>query len=151
MARVGEYRVKLIEGTSPKHGSPCRIPEALKEEVTEQIRELLDRGMIYGCESAFVHPIVCVPKKDGLVRLCIDYNALNTVSERDAFPMGHSQELIMRVRAPHAHSSATRLLASANGRGFSALYGIHLALWSVCTESDDLQAQKQGQQLSREI
>lgn len=99
IARVGEHRVKLIEGASPKRGRPYRIPDALKGEVTEQIRELLELGLIYRCESAFAHPIVCVPKKDGSVRLCIDYRALNAVSETDAFPMGHPQELIMRVGA----------------------------------------------------
>lgn len=99
IARVGEHSIKLVEGATPKRSHPYRIPEALKGEVTRQIDELLEQGLIYPCKSPFAHPIVCVPKKGGSVRLCIDYRALNAVTETDAFPMGCPQELIMRVGA----------------------------------------------------
>lgn len=125
--------MKLIKGASPKRGSPYRIPDALKEEVTEQIRELLERGLIYRCESAFTHMIVCVPKKDGSVHLCLDYCALNAVSDRclpDGTPTG-AHHACGRNRVHHAHRPTTRLLAGAIGQGFSALYSIDLALWSV--------------------
>lgn len=97
VAQVGGHRIKLIEGAELRRSHPYRVPEALKGEVTKQISELLDLGLIYRCESPFAYPLVCVPKKDGSVRLCVDYRKLNAVTEPDAFPMGHPQELILKV------------------------------------------------------
>lgn len=97
IAKVGEHRIKLVAGAVPRRCRPYRIPVALKEEVSKQISELLALGLIYRCESSFAHPLVCVPKKDGTVRLCVDYRSLNAVTEPDAFPMGFPQEMIMNV------------------------------------------------------
>nr|XP_050025119.1 uncharacterized protein LOC126519867 [Dermacentor andersoni] len=97
IARVNEHRIKLMEGAAPKRCRPYRIPVALKSEVSKQISELLELGLIYRCESPFAHPLVCVPKKDGTVRLCVDYRSLNAMTEPDAFPMGFPQDLIMNV------------------------------------------------------
>lgn len=53
--------------------------------------------MIYPAESEFAHPVVCVAKQDGSVRLCIDYRQLNAITEVDAFPMNNATEMIWMV------------------------------------------------------
>jgi len=46
-----------------------RVPEVFKPDVEKQIGELLDMGLI----RPSVSPIVCVAKKNGGVRLAVDY------------------------------------------------------------------------------
>lgn len=97
IAKVGVHRVALDPGYVPKRAYPYRIPETLRGEVERQTDELLETGLIYECESPFAHPVVCVAKKDGSVRLCVDYRQLNSVTTTDAFPMQFPDDLIMRV------------------------------------------------------
>lgn len=101
IARVGEHRIKLIEGAELKRNRPYRMPEALKGEVTKQVNELLELGLIYRCESPSAHQLVCVSKKDGTIRMCVDYRNLNAITEPDAFPMGCPQELVLKVGKAH--------------------------------------------------
>lgn len=97
IANVGEHRIILKEGEAPKKPHRYRIPETLKGEVSRQVQDLLAQGLVYPVESEHAHPVVCVSKKDGTVRMCVDYRALNAITKDDAFPMELPQELIMRV------------------------------------------------------
>lgn len=69
----------------------------LRAEVERQPDQLLETGLIYECESLFVHPVGCVAKRDGSVRLCVDYRRLNSVTTTNAFPMQLPHDLIIRV------------------------------------------------------
>ncbi|GFX07209.1 hypothetical protein TNCV_2424141 [Trichonephila clavipes] len=64
-----------------------RIPESLKIKVDEQIEELLRLDLIEESDAEIAYPIVCVNKKDGTLRLCVDFRALNSESVSDDFPM----------------------------------------------------------------
>ncbi|XP_040063054.1 uncharacterized protein LOC120837615 [Ixodes scapularis] len=97
VADVGEHRITLRENCLLKSPHRYRIPDVLKGEVTRQVGELLELGLVYPTESEFAHPVVCVAKKDGGMRMCIDYRSLNEVTRDDAFPMSLPQELILRV------------------------------------------------------
>ncbi|GBO08149.1 hypothetical protein AVEN_18876-1 [Araneus ventricosus] len=55
-----------------KRLTPYRIPVALQEEVERQIHELLETGLIEHSDSDWAHPVVCVAKKNGNVRFCVD-------------------------------------------------------------------------------
>ena len=54
-------------------------------------------GIIAPSSSEWAAPIVLVGKKDGSLRLCIDYRSLNSVSRADAYPMPRIDELIDRL------------------------------------------------------
>ncbi|GFU93971.1 hypothetical protein TNCV_4503741 [Trichonephila clavipes] len=74
-----------------------RIPESLKIKVAEQIEELLRLDLIEESDAEIAYPIVCVNKKDGTLRLCVDFRALNSESVSDDFPMEDAVELIHSI------------------------------------------------------
>ena len=57
----------------------------LKEQ-KEQLQELRDKGFIQSSTSPWGAPIPFVKKKDGWLRLCIDYYRLNKVIIKDQYP-----------------------------------------------------------------
>ncbi|XP_064468593.1 uncharacterized protein LOC135380865 [Ornithodoros turicata] len=95
--KVGKHVIRIKPGEAPQRVYPYKIPMAYRKEVERQISELLEWGLIYPTESKFAHPIVCVSKKDGGMRLCVDYRKLNAITEPDAFPMSQSTEILYQV------------------------------------------------------
>ncbi|XP_049267273.1 uncharacterized protein LOC125756476 [Rhipicephalus sanguineus] len=49
LAKVGQHSIKVTDGAKLKCSRPYRVPEALKNEVSRQIAELLELGLIYRC------------------------------------------------------------------------------------------------------
>lgn len=57
------------------------------EAVRKHIQELLDTGVIRESEFPFSSPIMVLKKKNGTVRLCIDYRKLNLQTIKDAYAL----------------------------------------------------------------
>ena len=64
------------------------------EQVRQEIEEMLEAGMIEPSSSEWSSPIVLVKKKDGTLRICVNYRRLNSVSMSDAYPMPRIDDLI---------------------------------------------------------
>ncbi|GFV48774.1 retrovirus-related Pol polyprotein from transposon opus [Trichonephila clavipes] len=75
IAKVGTHRIRLKPN----------IEQSLKIKVDEQIEELLRLDLIEESDAEIAYPIVCVNKKDGTLRLCVDFRALNLESVSDDF------------------------------------------------------------------
>ena len=71
-----------------------RIPPSQFEDVRQHIQELADKGVIRPSSSPYASPIVIVRKKDGSIRLCVDYRKLNAITRRDAFPLPRIDETL---------------------------------------------------------
>lgn len=69
------------------------VPKPLFKEVKEYVQELLMRGWIVKSKSPYAAPVVCVRKKDGSLRLCIDYRLLNKKTVPDRHPLPRIQDL----------------------------------------------------------
>ena len=75
-----EFVIELVLGTSPISKAPYRmVPTELKELKT-QLQELLDKKFIRPSHSPWGAPILFLKKKDGTMRMWIDYRELNKVT-----------------------------------------------------------------------
>ena len=68
------------------------IPPNQLQEVKEHLQGLLRSGVIQESHSPYAAPVVLVRKKDGTLRLCVDYRRLNSKTVRDAYPLPRIQE-----------------------------------------------------------
>ena len=68
-----EVSIETILGVSPIAQSPYRMTHMELAELKVQLQELLDKGFIQPSNSPWGAPVLFVKKKDGTLRLCIDY------------------------------------------------------------------------------
>ncbi|CAI5662959.1 unnamed protein product [Oreochromis niloticus] len=86
-----KHQIKLNNET-PFKERPRPIHPSDREAVKQHLRELLDAGIIRESQSPFASPIVLVRKKNGSIRLCIDYRKLNLRTIRDAYALPNIEE-----------------------------------------------------------
>jgi hypothetical protein len=72
-----EHIIELEAGAKPVITTPYRHPNKYKYDIEKAIKELLDMGHIRQSSSPFASSVVLVKKKDGTMRMCIDFRALN--------------------------------------------------------------------------
>ena len=85
-------------GDSPPIASvPYRVPDRLKGVVKEEIDNLVELGVASPSHSPWASPIVPVTKKDGKIRLCVDYRKLNEVTTPDPYYMTTLDEILEKV------------------------------------------------------
>ena len=89
-----EHIIELEEGTKPMMVTPYRHPKRLKDEIEKTIKELLAMGHIRPSKSPFASLVVLVKKKDGTLRMCIDYRVLNKKTIKNRYPIPRIDELI---------------------------------------------------------
>ncbi|GKD93226.1 zinc finger, CCHC-type, retrotransposon gag domain protein [Tanacetum coccineum] len=68
-----EFNIELIPGAEPISKAPYRMAPIELKELKDQLQELLERGFIRPSVSPWGAPVLFVKKKDGSMRLCIDY------------------------------------------------------------------------------
>ncbi|GJP62458.1 hypothetical protein CLOP_g19517 [Closterium sp. NIES-67] len=71
-----------------------RLTQPELNELRRQLDYLLEKGFVHPSTSPFAAPILFTPKKDGGLRMCIDYRALNRVSIKSRYPIPRVDELI---------------------------------------------------------
>ena len=81
--REVEFTIDLIPGTEPFSIPAYRMAPAELRELKAQLEELLSKGFIRPSISPWGAPVLFMKKKDGSLRLCIDYRKLNRVTIRN--------------------------------------------------------------------
>ncbi|GKE71119.1 hypothetical protein Tco_1529191 [Tanacetum coccineum] len=74
-----EFRIDLIPGAMPVAKSPYRL--------SNQFKELQEKGFIRPSSSPWGTPVLFVKKKDGSFRMCIDYRELNKLTIKNRYPL----------------------------------------------------------------
>jgi len=88
-----EVSIETILGVSPIAQSPYRMTPMELAELKVQLQEILDKGFIQLSNSPWGALVLCVKKKDGTLRLCIDYHQLNKVMVKNRYPLPRIDDL----------------------------------------------------------
>nr|GEY51666.1 putative reverse transcriptase domain-containing protein [Tanacetum cinerariifolium] len=75
--RQFEFKIELMPGAAPVARAPYRLAPSELKELSNQLKELSEKGFIRLSSSPWGAPVLFVKKKDGSFRMCIDYRELN--------------------------------------------------------------------------
>ncbi|GJP48526.1 hypothetical protein CLOM_g7806, partial [Closterium sp. NIES-68] len=93
-----DHRIELESGTQPAVWTQWRVMQPELQELRDQVDYLLAKGFVRLSTSPFAALILFTPKKDGGLRMCIDYRSLNRVAIKYRYPIPSADELIDHER-----------------------------------------------------
>ena len=89
-----EHIIELEIGTQPIKMNPHRNLKRIRDEIDEAIKEILELGLIRPISSPYASSVVMVNKKDGTLRMCIDFRALNKKTVKNRYPIPRIDDLM---------------------------------------------------------
>jgi hypothetical protein len=92
--REVEFSIEVMPGTNPISMAPYRMSASELEQLKKQLEELLEKRFIRPSVSPWGAPVLLVKKKDGCMRLCIDYRQLNKVTIKNKYPLPRIDDLM---------------------------------------------------------
>lgn len=92
-----DHEIKLMEGKYPGFMPIYKLTEKELEVLRKYIDEMMKKGFIRKSKSSAGYPVLFAPKKDGTLRLCIDYRKLNDITIKNRYPLPNIQELRDRL------------------------------------------------------
>ncbi|GJS11115.1 reverse transcriptase domain-containing protein [Tanacetum coccineum] len=96
--RQVEFRIDLVPGVTPVAKSPYRLAPSEMQELSGQLQELQDKGFIRPSHSPWGAPVLFVKKKDGSLRMCIDYRELNKLTIKNRYPLPRIDDLFDQLQ-----------------------------------------------------
>lgn len=99
-----DFTVELITGSTPISRAPYHMRILELTELKMQLQELLDKKYIRPNVSAWGAPILFIRKKDGTLRLCIDYRQLNKLTVRNKYHLPRIDDLFNQVQGAKVFS-----------------------------------------------
>ncbi|GKE80223.1 putative reverse transcriptase domain-containing protein, partial [Tanacetum coccineum] len=93
-----EFRIDLIPGALPVVKSPYRLAPFEMQELSNQLKELQEKGFIRPSHSPWGAPVLFVKKKDGALRMCIDYRELNKLTIKNRYPLPRIDDLFDQLQ-----------------------------------------------------
>eukprot|EP00253_Pinus_taeda_P026401 PITA_26401 len=93
-----EHTIELEQGIQAVITTPYSHLKACRDEIEQAIQELLALGHIRPSTSPFASSVVLVKKKDGTLRMCIDYKALTKKTLKNRYPIPRIDELMDELR-----------------------------------------------------
>ena len=82
-----------------------RIPVSKREEADKMVQEMIQQGLIEESKSPWSSALVLVKKKDGSLRCCVDYRALNDVTVKDSYPIPRIDDTLDALSGAHWFST----------------------------------------------
>ncbi|GJS43006.1 putative reverse transcriptase domain-containing protein [Tanacetum coccineum] len=98
LVREIEFRIDLIPGASPVVRSPYRLAPSEMLELSNQLKELQEKGFIRQSHSPWGATVLFVKKKDGSMRMCIDYRELNKLTIKNRYPLPRIDDLFDQLQ-----------------------------------------------------
>ncbi|GJX08034.1 putative reverse transcriptase domain-containing protein [Tanacetum coccineum] len=102
--RQVEFQIDLVPGAAPVARAPYRLAPSEMKELSEQLKELSDKGFIRPSSSPWGAPVLFVKKKDGSFRMCIDYRELNKLTVKNRYPLPRIDDLFNQLQGLSVYS-----------------------------------------------
>jgi hypothetical protein len=103
--RPVDHTIPLMPGAQPSSRPMYRLSPLELDEVKRQVTDLLAKGMVRPSTSPYSAPILFVGKKDGGLRMCIDYRGLNATTVKNRYPLPRVDDLLDKLQGSSFFSS----------------------------------------------
>ncbi|CAD6199495.1 unnamed protein product [Caenorhabditis auriculariae] len=90
---VFTHDIELLDDR-PIRQKTRHIPFGLRNEFRKTLDEMLSKGVAEPSSSPYASPVVLVKKKDGTIRVCIDYREINKVIKQDSYPLPKMDSIV---------------------------------------------------------
>jgi Reverse transcriptase (RNA-dependent DNA polymerase) len=87
-----DHKIELLPGAQPT-SQPCfKLTFGQLAELCRQLSDGINKGFIRPSKSPFGAPVPFVKKNDAILRMCIDYRALNKITIKNRYPLPRLDE-----------------------------------------------------------
>ena len=100
-----DLAIEIVSGTVPMSRAPYRMAPTELKELKSQLQELLDKGFIRPSVSPWGALVLFVKKKDGTLRMCIDYRQINKVTVKNRYPLPRVEDLFYQLKGAGVFSN----------------------------------------------
>jgi hypothetical protein len=105
-----DFFINLMPRAAPVSKAPYRMSTPEMKELQLQLEELLKKGYIRPSVSPWGAPVLFVKKKDGTLRLCIDFRQLNKVTVKNKYPLLRIDDLFDQLKGVKIFSKKDLIL-----------------------------------------
>jgi hypothetical protein len=105
LERSVAMEIELEEGAKPVAKPAFRMSPAAKDELKMQRSLLLEKGLVRPSVSPWGGPVLFAPKKDGCLRMCLDYRALDKLTVKNKCPIPRIDEIFDRLQGAQHFTS----------------------------------------------
>jgi hypothetical protein len=88
-----DHAIEVMPGVAPLTKAPYQMNHEELKELKVQLAELLMKNYIKPSKSPYGAPVFFVNKKDGTLRMCVDYKALNKATVKNRYPLPQIDDL----------------------------------------------------------
>jgi Reverse transcriptase (RNA-dependent DNA polymerase)/RNase H-like domain found in reverse transcriptase/Integrase zinc binding domain/Chromo (CHRromatin Organisation MOdifier) domain/Retroviral aspartyl protease/Integrase core domain/Retrotransposon gag protein/Zinc knuckle len=99
------HAIPIPDGQVPPVKPMYRLSPLERAEVNKTLHDLLEKGFIEPSSSNFASPILFVKKKDGTLRMVIDYRGVNKLTVKNKFPLPRIDDLLDQLSGANVFSS----------------------------------------------
>ncbi|GKC18510.1 putative reverse transcriptase domain-containing protein [Tanacetum coccineum] len=102
--RQVEFEIKLVPGATPVTRAPYRLAPSELKELSDQPKELSEKGFIRSSSSPWGALVLFVKKKDRSFHMCIDYRKLNKLMVKKRYPLPRIDDLLDQLQGSSMYS-----------------------------------------------
>ena len=102
---LAEHTIDLVPDAHPVQQRRYRMNPNYAVKVKAELDKLLQAKFISPVDSApWLSPMVIIPKKNGTLRICVDFRKLNAATKKDHYPLPYMEEIIDEVAGHEMYS-----------------------------------------------